>query len=114
MRTILIPLLLALLAIGALAADVSGAWKGSMETPMGKMDLALTLKADGPSPSGTMNFMGNDSKVEKLVIDGSKISFELNMEFGTMVYAGTIEGNTMNLKMKVMSDEVPVVLKRSN
>ena len=68
-------LLLALFAISALAADVSGAWKGSMETPMGKMDLALTLKTDGPSPSGTMNFMGNDSKLEKLVIDGSKISF---------------------------------------
>jgi hypothetical protein len=106
-------LLLALFAISALAADVSGAWKGAMETPMGKMDLALTLKTDGSSPSGTMNFMGSDSKLEKLVIDGSKISFELNMEFGTMAYAGTIDGDTMNLKMNVMGDSVPVVLKHS-
>jgi hypothetical protein len=107
-------LLLALLAISALAADVSGAWKGSMETPMGKMDLALTLKTDGPSPSGTMSFMGNDSKLEKLVINGNKISFEINMDFGSMGYAGTIDGDTMNLKLNVMGDEVPVVLKHSN
>jgi hypothetical protein len=107
-------LLLALLAISALAADVAGAWKGSMETPMGKMDLALTLKTDGPAPSGTMNFMGNDSAVQKLVIDGNKISFELAMDFGTMAYSGTIDGDTMNLKMNVMGDSVPVVLKHSN
>jgi hypothetical protein len=114
MRKIFILVLLALLAISALAADVSGAWKGSMETPMGKMDLALTLKTSGPSLSGTMNFMGNDSKVEKLVIDGNKISFEINMDFGVMVYAGAIEGDTMNLRMKTMGDDIPVVLKHSN
>ncbi len=113
MRTIYVMLLVALLAITATAADVSGAWKGTLETPMGTMNLVLTLKTDGPTPSGTMNFMDNDSKLEKLVINDNKISFEINMEFGTMAYAGTIDGDTMNLKLNVMGNENPVVLKRA-
>ena len=30
-----------------------------------------------------------------------------------MAYAGTIDGDTMNLKINVMGDSVPVVLKHS-
>ncbi len=113
MRKIYVLLLIALLAASAMAADVAGAWKGTLDTPMGAMEMALTLKTDGPAPSGTLNFMNNDSKLEKLVVDGNKISFEINMDFGTMAYAGTFDGDTMNLKLNAMGNEIPVVLKRA-
>jgi hypothetical protein len=102
-----------LTALAAFAADVNGTWKGTMETPGGAMDISASLKADGNVLNGTMNFMGNDVKIEKGKIDGDKVSFEINMEFGPMAYAGTVSGDEMKLSISVMGNETFVVLKRA-
>ena len=39
-------------SLAAFAADVSGAWKGSLETPMGDYRLTMNVKADGNVLSG--------------------------------------------------------------
>lgn len=106
-------ILLMLTALAAFAADVNGTWKGTMETPGGPMDISASLKADGNVLNGTMNFMGNDVKIEKGKIDGNKVSFEINLEFGPMAYAGTVSGDEMKLSISVMGNETPVVLKRA-
>jgi hypothetical protein len=98
--------------VAAFAADVTGSWKGTMDTPMGAMDLTATLKADGNAVSGTLNFMGNDQKIEKGKLDGDKISFEINMEFGTMAYSGTVTDDELKLTVAVADNQVPLVLKR--
>ena len=53
-----------------------------------------------------------DVKIEKGKIDGDKVSFEINMEFGPMAYAGTVSGDEMKLSISVNGDATPVVLKR--
>ena len=106
-------ILLMLTALAAFAADVNGVWKGSMETPMGAVEISANLKADGNALNGTLNFMGNDTKIEKGKIDGDKVSFELNMEFGTMAYAGTVSGDELKLTITVMDNQSTVVLKRA-
>jgi hypothetical protein len=106
-------LLLIVVALAAFAADVAGSWKGTLDTPMGAMELALNAKVDGATLTGTMNFMNNDLKIEKGKIEGDKISFEINPEFGTMAYAGTVSGDEMKLTLSVMGNEVPLVLKRA-
>jgi hypothetical protein len=112
MRRIVILLMLTVLA--AFAADVNGAWKGSMETPMGAMDISANFKADGNALNGTLNFMGNDVKIEKGKIDGDKVSFEINMDFGTMTYTGTVSGDELKLSVSVNGNESPLVLKRTS
>ncbi len=111
MRRILI--LAALTVLTVFAADVTGAWKGTAETPMGAMEIAATFKADGSTVTGTMSIMGNDQKIDKGKLDGDKISFELNMEFGTLEYKGTVAGDEMKLNVNVGGNEAPpLVLKR--
>jgi hypothetical protein len=100
-------------ALAAFAADLAGTWKGSLETPMGTMEVSATLKADGSSFAGTVNMMGGDQKIEKVKIDGDKISFEVPTEMASLAFSGTVSGDEMKLKMNVMDQEVPLVLKRA-
>ena len=77
-----IAVLLAATALVASAADVSGTWKGSMETPMGSMDSTFVLKADGANLTGSVQGgPGGDMKIEEGKIDGDKVSFSVSMEF---------------------------------
>ena len=105
--------LILLAAVAALAGDVAGTWKGSMETPMGTMELSATLKVDGKTVTGTMNFMGTDQKIQNGKLDGDKISFELPTEMATLTYKGTVSGDEMKLMFSVMDQEMPLVLKRA-
>ena len=99
-------------ALAAFAADVAGTWKGSMETPMGTTETSATLKVDGKTVTGTMNFMGSDQKIQNGKLDGDKISFEVPTEMVTIAYKGTVSGDEMKLTMAVMDQEMPLVLKR--
>jgi len=68
-------LLLALLtsAASALAADVTGKWKGPMEGT--GADVVLDLKTDGGSVTGTMSDSeGKPRPITKGSLDGDKIS----------------------------------------
>jgi hypothetical protein len=99
-----IAVLLAAAALVAFAADVSGTWKGSMETPMGSMESTFVLKADGVKLTGTVQGgpgPGGDMKIEEGKIDGDKVSFSVSMEFGKITYSGTFTADELKLKMAV-------------
>jgi hypothetical protein len=111
-KTLSVLVVLLLIAVAALAADVNGTWKGSMQGPNGASDVTLKLKAEGTTLSGTINAMGTDYKIENGKIDGDKISFETNPDFGKIIHTGTVNGDEMKLTVKVMDQEMPLVLKR--
>ena len=93
-------ILLAAFALVATAADVSGTWKGTMETPMGAMDNTLVLKADGAKLTGSLQGgPGGDMKIDEGKIDGDKVSFSVSMEFGKLVYSGTFTADDLKLKI---------------
>jgi hypothetical protein len=114
MRRILpVLFLLFLTAVAALAVDVAGTWKGNMDTPNGALEATLTLKTDGNALSGSMTVMDNATKIENAVLNGDKISFEVNPEgIGKITYSGTVSGDEMKLTVKVMDNDMPLVLKR--
>jgi hypothetical protein len=99
MRIALILILAMLLVPVVIAADVAGTWKGSMETPMGTMENIITFKLDGSTLTGTLKTDFFESKLETIKLDGANISFEINMEFGKISYAGTVEGEQMKLNV---------------
>lgn len=93
---------LALVLMSALmvyAADVNGTWKGTAETPMGPMETTITLQAAGETLNGTVKTDMFESKIEKGSLKGDKVSFIINMDFGTLTYEGTLAGDELKLKV---------------
>jgi hypothetical protein len=94
--------LMALFALAASAADISGNWKGTAEGPNGAIERSFTFKQDGAKLTGETNsqFTGksaiNDGKVE-----GDSISFTINANFGgnemKIGYKGKLSGDTIKL-----------------
>jgi hypothetical protein len=90
--------LLALCAVTALAADISGNWKATAEGPQGQMERTFTFKVDGNKVTGesTSAMMGK-SPISEGKIEGDTISFVLTGKFGDqevkLNYKGKISGN---------------------
>jgi hypothetical protein len=92
--------LLAVLALTASAADISGTWKGTIETPGGSFDNTFVLKAEGAKLTGTLQGgPGGEMKIDEGKVDGDKVSFSVTMEFGKLTYAGTFSADDMKLKI---------------
>jgi len=87
------------LAVVVFAADVAGTWKGTLETPMGPMENTIVLAADGASLTGSVKTDFFEAKVENGKLDGDKVSFEINIEFGKLVYEGTVAGDDLKLNV---------------
>jgi opacity protein-like surface antigen len=92
----------ALTAIMALAADVTGTWKGEAN-PNGKGGPpTFNFKQAGSALTGTTTMRGNDVEISNGKIDGEKISFEVSVDVPdkgkmTTKYSGSVSGTTMKL-----------------
>lgn len=95
-------LLLALIMVFTLtaaAADVTGTWKATAETPNGTMERTFVLKAEGTKLTGeTTSQMMGKSTIMDGKIDGDNLSFYIVVKF---------QDNEMKLdcKGKVVSDK---------
>ena len=67
-------LLTAALALTALAADVTGTWKGTADTAMGQVVRTFEFKVDGNKLTGeTTSSMSGKSTIVDGKVDGDKI-----------------------------------------
>jgi hypothetical protein len=110
-------LVVMLAALPARAADVDGKWKGSLDTPMGAVDVNFTFKADGAALNGTMSGPdGGDIAIKNGKIDGDKISFVVSLDFGGMAfdlnYTGVVTPAEVALKIDIMGMEMAFTVKK--
>ena len=84
--------------IGA-KADVAGTWKGTMETQTGPTETTITIQAGAPLAGNVKFDNGFEGKIEKAKLEGDKISFEINIQYGTVSFAGTVSGDEMKLNV---------------
>jgi hypothetical protein len=87
-------------AIAALAADISGNWKGTAEGPQGALARSFVFKVDGTKLTGeTTSEMLGKSTIADGKVDGDNISFSITASMG---------GNELklNYKGKVTGDEI--------
>ena len=87
-------LALALLATPAFAHDADGKWEGMIDTPMGAIPVGFTFKTDGAALTGTsLGPDGGAIPIKNGKVDGAKISFSVDLDFGgmaiTLAYVGT-------------------------
>lgn len=76
----------------ASAADMTGTWDVSVETPQGSGTPTFVLKQDGNKLTGDYEGAFGSSKVDGTV-DGNNFKIEYTMGGTKIVYAGTIEGD---------------------
>ena len=109
---------LMLVAAPARAATVDGKWTGSLDTPMGAVQVGFNFKADGAMLTGTTT--GPDGSVIAIKngkIDGDKISFMVSIDFGGMAldlnYSGVVKSDTVELTLDVMGMPFNFVVKKA-
>lgn len=94
--------LIALFALVAAAADISGNWKGTAEGPNGAIERTFTFKQDGAKLTGETNsqYTGK-STITDGKVEGDNISFSINANLGgnemKLTYKGKIAGDTIKL-----------------
>ena len=121
-RRMLLPLLvmfvLVLGAAPARAADVDGKWSGSLDTPMGAVQVGFNFKADGAALTGTTTGPdGAEVPIKNGKIDGDKISFVVTIDFGGMMfdlnYTGVVAPETAKLTIDFMGMPMSFEVKKA-
>ena len=109
---------LMLVAAPARAATVDGKWTGSLDTPMGAVQVGFNFKADGAMLTGTTTGPdGSEIAIKNGKIDGDKISFMVSIDFGGMAldlnYSGVVKSDTVELTLDVMGMPFNFVVKKA-
>lgn len=87
----------------AAAADISGTWKGTAETPNGTVQRTFVFHQEGTALSGetTSNITGK-SQIKDGKVEGDKVTFAVTMNFqGNDVkvnYTGTITSDGIKFR----------------
>src|SRR5712691_592815 len=96
--------LMMVFAVCASAADVSGTWKGTADTPNGKVERTFVFKVDGNKLTGeTSSQMMGKSTIMDGKVDGDNLSFNITVKFQDnevkLTYKGKVgaSGNEITL-----------------
>jgi len=98
MRLCLMVAIAAMMAFTLNAADVAGTWKGTMETEIGPVETTITIEA-GAELTGSVKVSTYEGKIQRGKLEGSQISFAIDIEPGTISYSGTVGGDEMKLNV---------------
>jgi hypothetical protein len=104
--------LLVLFAICAFAADVTGTWKGSIETPNGSRDVTMHLKADGSKLTGTVSGRQGDVEIQDGKVDGDNISFAFVRGDFRMEYKGKVSADEIKFDISIGDRTIQMTAKK--
>lgn len=71
----------------AVAADFNGKWEGDAG-PNGEYHLVFTFKVDGQKLTGSVESPMGSNDIENGLVEGDRLSFEINIGGGQISYAG--------------------------
>jgi hypothetical protein len=110
-------LAMTLSAATALAADVTGTWTASTQTPNGDFQLTFTFKQDGANLTGSVQGPGGDPiTISNGKVDGDKFTFDDSFNGITIHHECTVNGDEIKMTAKSDSADFPAMqltLKRS-
>ena len=97
--------LLAVFAMTASAADISGNWKATADGPQGAMERTFTFKVEGNKLTGETNSsMMGKSTITDGKIDGDNVTFTITIKFQDqemkMNYKGKVTGNEIHFSVE--------------
>jgi hypothetical protein len=90
-------------AATALAADVTGKWTATAQTPNGDFALTFTFKQDGANLTGTVQGpQGDPIAISNGKVDGDKLTFDVSFNGMTIHHECAVDGD--EIKMSTKSD----------
>ncbi len=100
-----VSILALLIALTALAADVTGTWKATAEGPNGTMERTFVLKADGDRLTGeTTSSIFGKSVIADGKVNGNDLSFTITVKFQDnemkLNYKGKANGNEIRFTVE--------------
>jgi hypothetical protein len=106
--------LIAALCLSAAAADISGTWKGSAETPNGTIERTFVFKVDGTTLTGkTTSQMMGESEIKNGKVEGDNVTFNITINFGgnemTLTYKGKVSGETIKFTVEIPGGDQTIV-----
>lgn len=95
--------ILFLAAVSALAADLSGKWKGNLKSPNGDLETTMDWKVDGEKLTGTVTNMYGEEQITEGVIKGNDVSFIVMAGGGQfkIIYKGKVEGDQVKFNVTI-------------
>lgn len=98
--------LLAVFALTALAADITGTWKATAEGPNGTMERTFVFKVEGSKLTGeTTSSMLGKSTIMDGKVDGDNLSFTIMVKFQDnemkLNYKGKVSGDELTLTVEI-------------
>jgi len=111
-------LALLLAAAPAFAADIDGKWTGSIDMQGTAVTINYTFKADGKTLTGsTSGPDGTAIPIKNGKIDGNKLSFTLDLDFGqgamSFNYTGVVSPTELKLHSSFMDMPIDFTLKKA-
>ena len=105
MRRALLALVMTIgMAASAFAADVTGKWVGSVETPNGPIELTYDLKADGETLSGTVASAMGSLPLNKGKIAGNVLTYEVALEGAVITHEAKINDAGTEITIKATGE----------
>ncbi|MGH9723112.1 MAG: hypothetical protein ACRD8O_23115 [Bryobacteraceae bacterium] len=97
--------LFAVCAMISLAADVTGTWKGTAQTPNGTIERTFVFKVEGEKLTGeTTSQMMGKSTITEGKVDGDSLSFSITVKFQEnemkLNYKGKVNGNEIKFHVE--------------
>jgi hypothetical protein len=99
-----------LFSFAAAAADITGTWKATYETPNGSAERTFVFKSDGSKVTGeTVSAFTGKSEITDGKLDGETLTFTINAKFGDqdvkLKYTGKVAGNEIKFHVESMNGE---------
>ena len=86
-------------AVSALAADPTGTWKWTTQSPNGEIATTLKLESKDGKLAGAYSNQFGDAAISKVSFQEDVLAFEVVREFGggqfVIKYRGKLEGDTI-------------------
>jgi hypothetical protein len=98
-------LFLTLGAVAALAADLTGKWNATVETPRGTQNITFDFHVDGATLTGKVTSQRGETDIQDGKIDGDNLSFSQTVNFNgnemKINYTGKVDGDTIKFTRTV-------------
>jgi hypothetical protein len=92
-------------SVTAFAADLTGKWSATVETPRGTQDLTFDFHVDGATLTGKVTSPRGESDIQDGKIDGASVSFTQVVNFNgnemKINYTGKVDGDTIKFTRTV-------------
>lgn len=119
-KSLMLPLAVLALAVAASAADISGTWKGTAQTPAGTTERTFNFKVDGNKLTGdTTSDMFGKSTIDDGKIDGDTITFTVTIDVqgnqAKISYTGKIKSDDeidFSVEVPTLDQKIEYVAKR--